>query len=891
MKKWLKKIPWPSLRISRREEPLTVKEDPYGYSVHTKARFFLRSFFERLIRHTTIPDDQQSLLEELGQRGTVIYAVKYRSQLDFAYLNLRLYQLGLPAPSFVFDIHPYIWQPTWYLIKVLLYHFSYYFRKSSLPDPYESGYYRDKIQMGEAGLVALLEKKGYYQRAVMARPDPLDHLVEVQKGCRHPVYIVPAMLLYTRDPGRERRGLFETLKQREEQGYLRKFFSFLRYYRDAALEVGEPVNLQDVVPEISEKHNERRQQLLQLRRSLIDSADSIKRAVVGPVLKSKLELKEIILNHSRLEAYMQRRARSSKEDMWKIRVEADGYLDEIAADYSMTLIQVGAIILNWMWNNLFNGIEVDAPGLKKLKRAARSQTLVYIPCHKSHIDYLILSYLLFRNNLYPPFIAAGSNLSFWPLGPLFRRGGAFFIRRTFKGARFYAEVFSLYVKTMVQLGHNIEFFIEGGRSRTGKMILPKMGLLVILIQAVEEGFCEDLSFVPTSICYDRIPEEEAYLKEVTGGTKVNENIGQLFRARRVFKRRYGRVYVKFGDPISLKRYLERRHVSLEGLRSREKHAVYRDLAYRIINSINQCSMVTPHAVVASALMSGSGHGITMAEFKEVCRTFYDYLVANGVRVTNTLKHYDLAIANTLKDLERTKVIGKLKDEDDDLEEEVFTLDATKRLTLEYYKNNIIHYWLPALFVGTSIVSRQSFHLEVESILEDVTFLKDFFKYEFVYDNDVTDERLVEGVLETFEKMDWLKRDEESRDRFVLNHRGLKVAQSFHGLLRNYLEGYWLVLRSFRYLQKRPYTEKDFLKKVLAQGDRALKLQLVERPESISKILFSNALKFYLEKGIVEKKVDKNKGLETYADKVDRKLMQEYSKEISRLLNSPRFALQ
>jgi glycerol-3-phosphate O-acyltransferase len=890
MKEWSKKIKWPSFQMNK-EATLTVKDDPYGYAIPANPSFFPRRLFERLIRYTTIPDDQQSLLDDLSQRGTVVYALKYRSQLDFMYLNRRLYQLGLPTPSFTFDFHPYAWQPAWYAIKLFFYRLYHYFRKDRSFDPYEGGYYRNKIEKGEAGLLSLLGKRGYYKRAVRAGRDPLGDLIEIQKDCQHPIFIVPVMLLYTRDPGRERRGPFETLKQREQLGYLRKLFSFLRSYRSAALEVSEPLNLQDVLPEISEKPHERRQQVFQLRRALTESADKIKRGIVGPMLKTKLELKEIILNHPRLETTMQRRARATDQKIWKIRMEADGYLDEIAADYSMTLIQIGDRVLSWMWNNLFDGVEVDTINLQKVKWAARNQTLVYIPCHKSHIDYLILSYILFRNNLYTPFIAAGANLSFWPLGPIFRRCGAFFIRRTFKGARFYTEVFSLYIKTMVQLGYNIEFFIEGGRSRTGKMILPKMGLLVILIQAVEEGFCDDLAFVPTSICYDRIPEEEAYLQEITGGTKASENIGQLFRARRFLKRRYGKVYVKFAEPMSLQRYLKRYYTSFHELPPKQKHAVYRDMAYRIINNINQISLVTPHALVASALMTTSSYGITMAEFQEICKIFYDYLVLRDVGLSNTFNHYDLAIGNALRDLERNKFIGKLKDEDDALEEEVFTLEGTKRITLEYYKNNIIHFFLPLAFVSTSILAQQSFHFDLSQIFEDSAFITHFFKYEFVYDNDISNEKMVRDVLEVFERMNWLNRAEEDDSSYVLTHEGLKVAQAFHGLLRNYFEGYWLVLRAFRYLQKKPYAEKEFTKKILSLGEKALKLKLIERPESISKIMFSNALKYYVEKGVIDKKMDKEKDQELYSDTGDRELIHYYSKQISYFLRSPRFTLQ
>ena len=450
---------------------------------------------------------------------------------------------------------------------------------------------------------------------------------------------------------------------------------------------------------------------------------------------------------------------------------------------------------------------------------------------------------------------------------------------------------------MVQLGHNIEFFIEGGRSRTGKMVLPKMGLLAILIQAVEEGFCNDLVFVPTAICYDRIPEEESYLKEISGEAKAQENIGQLLRARRFLKKRYGKVYVQFAEPMSLRRHLERQRLDLDQLRPRERHAMYRDFAYRIINSINQTSLVTPYALVASALLTTSKVGISKAEFQQICRLYYDYLVLGDVPLSRTFKNYQLVIEDTLRDLDKSKLVGKLKDEDDDLEEEVFALEDNKRLTLEYYKNNIIHFLLPAAFVSTAILAQETFRFSVSQILSDVAFMKKFFKFEFVYDNELMDEKLVHDVLKTFTEMGLLITvDASHQDQpYVLTHRGMQAAHFFHNLLRNYFEGYWLVLRAFRYLNKRPCTEKDFSKKILSLGQKVLKLELIERPESISNIIFSNAIKYYVGEGLLEKTRDQENGdektTELYSEAGNRALVQYYSKQISRFLRSPHFALQ
>ncbi len=827
-----------------------TENEIFGCDIPEKPSYLLKPILDRMIKMGTMPVDQQKALEHIAEKGIIIYALKYRSRFDLLYIKTRLFQMGLPHPTFVFDMRTYNFQPFFKAWKLRARHFAHYIRKSSLPNPYEENYFKTQVKAGKTGVMFLLGEEGYYQRAILFGEDPIQHLLDIQKEIETPIFIVPCALIYSRHPAKGK------WFSRDNTGPVRKAISFLRGFKHAVIEIGDPVNLKEVLPELSEVSSERRTQIFQIRRELIESIESIHRAIVGPALRSKLELKETILNNPRLQTYMKRRARSTGQELWKIRKEADLYLEEIAADYSYSLVKFMERILSWVWNTIFEGVEVDEEGLKRVKKAAQRHTLVYIPSHKSHIDYLILSYILFQHNLSPPFIAAGKNLSFWPLGPIFRRGGAFFIRRTFKGQRFYAEVFSLYVKTMIHFGHNIEFFIEGGRSRTGKLILPKLGLLSILIQGVEEGYCDDLLFVPTAICYDRIPEEEAHVRELTGASKKAENLKQLFGLRRFLKRKYGRVYVRFAKPISLVQYLERNKMDLKSMRPRERHAMYRDFAFRIINSINKVSLVTPHSLLASSLLTTPRAGISLSSLKYAAGVFYKYLEFTGAKFARTFKNYDVVIEDTLIDLEKTKVIERLKEPDE--EEELIVIDEKKRHILEYYKNNIIHFFLPISFVSISVLAQKTFEPRQDRIISDCRTLKNLFKYEFAYDSDISDEKLVETTCKFFIDMNWFRKAEPFYG-YMLSHEGLKACELFASLLSNYLEGYRVCLRSLRLLDKKEqYLDKDFIKKILGEGRKALKLGFIERPESVSKVMYQNALRYMEEKGILAKKVEQVK---------------------------------
>ena len=277
-----------------------------------------------------------------------------------------------------------------------------------------------------------------------------------------------------------------------------------------------------------------------------------RQSITGPVLKTPEELKELILRNDRFQKILKSHAETQNKEMGEIYREADGYLNDIAADYSPGLIQMMSVIIGWIWKTMYDGITLDMEGLHRVKRAATRAPLVFVPCHKSHFDYLILNYLLFTNNMPCPHVAAGRNMAFWPMGTLFRKSGAFFLRRTFRGAKLYAAVFAAYVQMLIEQGVNIEFFIEGGRSRTGKLVLPKRGLVSILLEAFKNEVCRDLLFVPVYIGYDRLLEEGAILKELEGRSKEKESFWQLMQARKVMKKRHGRVYVQFAEPISVR---------------------------------------------------------------------------------------------------------------------------------------------------------------------------------------------------------------------------------------------------------------------------------------------------------------------------------------------------
>jgi len=856
----------------------------YGY-LPARPGFLLRYTLDRAFAKINVNPRQLERLQELGKQGVVVYALKYRSHLDFLFFNRRYRETVAPVPEFAFDLNLWIWQPLSHLIQIITAAVNSFTRKHQWPNPYRDGYFKTLLEQNLSGLLFLVDQVGFRQRFFKPREDPVRHLLEIQKDLERPIFLVPQMVM-EREPSRETKGLFQFFfGDSENPGRMRKLgLCFMRGKR-AVVEVAEPLNLQEVLRDPANADVPVWEVARSVRRELIDRIDRTRRVITGPVIKGREEFMELTLTNPGLTRFMEHMAAVENQKIGKIKKTARSYFEEIAADFNVFYLNALDRVLNWVWQNIFDGITVDWEGLETIRRVSQEGTLIYVPCHKSHVDYLILNHLLYRNNIHPPRIAAGKNLTFWPLGPIFRKCGAFFIRRKFHGAKLYAEVFTTYIKTLIKEGYNIEFFIEGGRSRTGKLVLPQLGLLNMILKAYKEGVTPNLIFVPVFIGYDQVIEEKAYLQELQGWQKTTEDLSQLLRLRKLLKKRYGRVYIQFSQPIYYRDFLARHHLTEAEVADDQVRGLSKDLAFDIINAINQVSVVTPFSLICAALLTYPRKGVYRRELLSIIQAFHDLLGHMQVPLADTLANLPKAIDDTLVLCESRKLITAIEKEEelaDELGLGAYSIDESKRLVLEYYKDNIIHYLVPPSLVSMSILATQGFEFSRDQILEDYRFLKDFFKYEFVY-NDLGSEANVDAVLEYFTARGVLARLDREGAVYTLSASGLKELAYFANLLHNYLESYWIVLRSIRYLKKKPRNEREYLKRIHTIGAKLHKVGEVERAEALSDATLRNALKVFGDKGVILKKAKAGKQPTTFSPPEDEDAKDFYSRQLARFL--------
>jgi len=839
----------------------------------------------------SIPKEDIKTIRELARQGTVIYAGKNRSSLDFLFFHHRYKMEGLPYPIFGNFINMIWWQPLQSVFRIIISRIYCIIARIPPPNPYQTDYVRRMSEEGNSSILFLRRPSGLLKRfALTERDDPMVYLLDAQKNMDKTIFIVPQMIVFHKTPTREKKNLIDLFfGPKEDPGLIRRIVVFFRYYRRAFIKIGDPVNLKEFLEERDSRADAHSSYAL--RRRLLDNIEAEERIITGPVLKERTELMEMVLFDPDFQRELNDLAEVTGLPVERFRQTAVEMLSEIAADFNITYVRLFDLALTWVWNNIYNGIELDREGLAKVREAGKKAPLILIPCHKSHIDYLMLSYVFYHNNLSIPHIAAGANLSFWPMGHIFRKSGAFFLRRTFKGDRLYPIVFSTYIRTILAQGFSIEFFIEGGRSRTGKLVMPKLGLLSIIISAYINGYVDDIAFVPVFIGYDRIMEESAYIKELSGGKKEKESFFAMLKGRGLLRKRYGRVYINFSDSISIKKFLADSGHNIKTITKPDIRQLQYDLAYRIVYSINESSVVTTTNLVASAFMSHIRGALTWDELCSLVSLYSDYLDYFDIRFSDTYKGRKTAIGEALSELMSERLVQQVKsdveEEEDEAFEPLFYVPDERRLTLEYYKNNILHFFLPAAFVSTSLLYRTPGDATEAATTVDFRSLRKLFKFEFIYDLKYSDAERVRQVLAYFEQLGVIKK---KQDEYEINLDRREILLAFAGLIHNYLESYLVAARNLpEYVQKNPKNERDVMRRLSAGGEKMFKKGEITRMEALAPPNFKSALTLMTHEKVLEvKNVTEGKKIIKYysPDPEERAYSEELKQFLSSISHSP-----
>jgi len=826
---------------------LNDSHDYYSSFYPGTQSFIIGKILNHLVNKISIDNNSLERIRNIDPGSIVVFACKNKHMFDFLYFHTLLKPINGPYPELSFDLRFVFLLPVKQLIRIILSQLDYFFHHFHFKDIYTGGYARKMLLSNRAGFISLIEEDEFYNRFIRSTPDPLFHLIELQKQTEKAVFIVPEDIIYITKPMHKNPSLGDILfGTHEKPGRIKRIFTMLRQPEKIRVEVARPVNLKEFLarPEIQRLDSEF--QTHRLRSQLVDILNRQRKSITGPVLKSRQEITEDILNRKSLREFLAAYADKTGAPLRKVNKKAAAYIDEIAANYSLRVINV----LNWLFTrvfkNIFEGVSVSQDEINMMRETYTKAPLILIPCHKSHLDYLLLPYVMFKNNMPCPHIAAGKNLSFWPLGPIFRGAGAFFLRRTFKGAELYTRIFAAYIEKLLYEGFNIKIYLEGGRSRTGKLLPPKTGGLSMIIRAFLSGACEDLYFVPIYVGYDRVLEEDAYLKEIEGGKKTPENLKGLLNTRKFLKRKYGKVYLKFDTPISMNRYMEEKGVDLKKVSDGEFSHFVRGFGYKLINAINDNTVATPHGIIASGILNCSESTFTQKQMFARVTTYMNHLIFHGAYLSDTLMiDSDNAFNSVIENfLSRNFIELADEDEDDITDTTMLIVKHNKRPVLDYYKNSVICFFVHAAYTAASIIEIDRFKFELQDLVSRYQFLQKLFTDEFSFDEQISTQEQISKALKGFINEGILVPDPEFADTFNLTSEGLRKLKWFAAFLIPFFESYMTCLVFLEKEKTDKYDVKERAKKLLSFGTKLYKRNQVVRKESLSLINYRNAVNYF-----------------------------------------------
>jgi glycerol-3-phosphate O-acyltransferase len=464
-----------------------------------------------------------------------------------------------------------------------------------------------------------------------------------------------------------------------------------------------------------------------------------------------------------------------------------------------------------------------------------------VPSHRSYFDFVLLSWLFYQNHLMPPHIAARENMAFGPFGFVFRRAGAFFLRKSFDD-ELYRAVFRGYVGYLVREGFTQEFFIEGARSRTGKTLAPRMGMLSWNIEGFIDSGRRDLLFVPVGITYERLVEEGAMVEELEGGAKKDESMLGLMRARKVLSRRFGSVFVNFGEPISLGRALEGRRELFQGeddaAKLIERRAFTEALGNDIVERINLAMVANATSVAACVVLAEARTGLFRAELAERMNQLVELLKLQDVRLTPALAADAPEYHDSIDFLLR---LGLLHAENDPRGEIVYYEEKDAR-ALDVYRNVLFHF-LVAPSLMARLLLRGVGSLELR---RDLDFWLDLFYREFFAPRAIVHAAQVDAFLDHFERLGALERSE---DRLRATEKGRPYLVFLAEQTRSLLEAYYGVFSALLGLEA-PVPERTLEKETEAQLRRLHRVGEISRTEGWNRVTFKNALELLARRGVL-----------------------------------------
>ncbi|HEX4108315.1 MAG TPA: glycerol-3-phosphate 1-O-acyltransferase [Solirubrobacteraceae bacterium] len=560
-------------------------------------------------------------------------------------------------------------------------------------------------------------------------------------------------------------------------------------------------------------------------------------AVVGARYKVPQLVIEEISGSARFREKLAALAEREGRPIDELAAEAQEYFQELVPHHSNLVMDAFSGFGRLMYGRAYE-VEIDRSRLEELRELNRRHALVFLPAHKSYLDWFVVPAVFDEAGFPPNHTLAGINLDFFPLGPLARRSGTVFLRRTFRDNGVYKLVLREYFTYLVSKRFNIGWAIEGGRTRTGKLRPPKYGLLTYVLDGYTAGEVDDVMLVPISVAYDQLYEVAKMAEEAHGAQKQAEGVGWLIDFVRAQGRGFGTLNIGFGEPISVRASLGSPE-QFGAIDRKAKQLELQKLALKVCVGINQASPVTPLPLVTLALLGVGGRALTLDEVRSILGPLLSYIERRGLPTTGLESlGTGSGVTRVLDSLSRHGVVEAF----DKGPEPVWAIGRGQELVAAFYRNGVIHWFVDRAIMELALVhaAAQDGGGTVQDTWEECLRLRDLLKFEFFFTTkrEFDQEMRLETSL--------LDPEWESKSRAMgsdvkraIDESGVFVA---HRVLRSFIEAYKIVADCLAARDPRQaFDQGAFLEECQHTGRMLIMQQRLASPESVSRELFGTAI--------------------------------------------------
>ena len=527
--------------------------------------------------------------------------------------------------------------------------------------------------------------------------------------------------------------------------------------------------------------------------------------------------------------------------------EALQYLQELRTAHTPFAIDMMMQLARALFSRGYGTqIDYDQAQIERTRAALEKAPGIILPSHKSNLDSAVTSVAFADNRLATPTTFGGINMAFWPMGTIARKAGRVFIRRDIKNNPVYKYVLREYLGYLAEKRFSLEWYIEGGRSRTGKLLPPKLGLLTYLVSAYREGRVDDLMLIPISIAYDQLHEVSEFAAEAKGVAKKAENLAWFVRFFRAQREPFGRIYFRVAEPVSMRAMLG----APDGGKSEgdEETLAVQKLAFEVSSRINDVTPITGTSLAALVLLSHRGRALTLEQIFGELEEYLASAIARRLPIAPSARLPDAeSVKRILEALAQHYVVsihrGGLQT--------VYSIVTDQHLAAAFYRNTIIHFFMNSAIVELSLLKASEQAVDREAAFWDETLkLRDLLKFEFYFKDKASFRAGIEAELK-LKAPEWRAALDGGRDAVLSLIKTMRPIAS-PGVLRSFFEAYFVVADTLA--SRDPgatFDDRKFLNDCGAVGRQYMLQKKIQTPESVSRHLFQTGLQLVRNKKLLD----------------------------------------